>query len=268
MPTDSQPARDIAEGFTPGGWEFTAEVAGVFGEHVRASVPFYDEIQDLIAETTDWLVPDGGLVADLGAATGITADRILTRQPATRHLRFTLYDEAAPMLAEAAVLLADRAEVTYHEQQIQGQLTHVGADLTLALFTLQFLPFPDRRTVLAAARRCSATHGALIVAEKIRPADTRWAEIATDVSHDWKAAHGLTDAAIRAKARALRGVLMPSTMTALTEAVTAAGWQTPEILFRWHQWVVLGAFATGDGMTGPLPVLPGFGGMHRPGSTP
>lgn len=99
---------DIAEQFTTGGWQFTPEVAGVFPEHVRASVPFYDAIQDLIAETTDWLVPHGGLVADLGAATGITAARILTRHP-EREIRFALYDESQPMLDQAAKLLAPLA---------------------------------------------------------------------------------------------------------------------------------------------------------------
>ena len=53
---------DVAEQFAPGGWQFTADVANVFPEHVRASVPFYDVITDLIAQATDWLVPQGGRV--------------------------------------------------------------------------------------------------------------------------------------------------------------------------------------------------------------
>ena len=109
-PRSASPPRvpDIAEQFTTGGWQFTPEVAGVFPEHVRASVPFYDAIQDLIAETTDWLVPHGGLIADLGAATGITAHRILQRHPG-RDIRFALYDEQQAMLDQADKLLAPLA---------------------------------------------------------------------------------------------------------------------------------------------------------------
>lgn len=238
---------DIAERFEAGRWEFTADVAEVFDEHVRASVPFYDAIQDLVAETTDWLVPAGGLIADLGAATGITVARILERHP-ERGIRAALYDEQSAMLAKATTRLIEPiadGRVRMHPRRVDTEpLEHDGADLTVCLFTLQFMPMSARRETLALARKASADHGALIVAEKVRPRDVRWAEIATDVSHDWKATHGVSDAAIRAKARALRGVLNPLPLADLVSVVREAGWHSDELLFRWHQWVVLGAFAT------------------------
>lgn len=237
---------DIAESFPEGGWEFTDEVAGVFTEHVRASVPFYDHIQKLVAELADWLAPDGALVADLGCATGTTAVAITRRHPG-RDVSFDLYDSSAAMLKLAAASLPI-AETRTWEQDISAPLMHSSADLTLALFTLQFLPMPARALVLANARAASGESGALIVAEKIRPEDSRWAEIAHDVSWDWKAVHSVSDEAILAKARALRGVLVPSTFSALETMITAGGWEPPEVLFRWHQWVVLGAFASPDGL--------------------
>ena len=240
---------DIAEQFTTGGWQFTPEVAEVFPEHVRASVPFYDAIQDLIAEASDWLVPPGGHVADLGASTGITCCRIAERHP-SRDITFDLYDDQPAMLkhAETALrALPGGRRCVFHAARIQdGPLTHVNADLTLVLFTLQFLSQPDRIKALRLAREHSAATGALIVAEKIRPLDSRWAEIGNDASHDWKAAQGITDAAIRAKARALRGILVPHSQAALTSMITTAGWKSPEVLFRWHQWAVIGAFSNGQ----------------------
>lgn len=237
---------DVAERFDTGQWEFTAEVAAVFDEHVRASVPFYDAIQDLVAATTDWLLPAGSLVADLGASTGTTVEAILRRHPA-RAVRAELYDEQPDMLAQATVRLEAEVaagRVRMHTQRVQdGPLKHEEANLTLALFLLQFLTPADRVTALTAARKASAADGALIVAEKVRVGDPRWAEIAIDVSHDWKAEHGIDPAAIRAKARALRGVLVPRTVEHNGGDFAAAGWQTPEVLFRWHQWVVFGSFA-------------------------
>lgn len=247
---DPTPAPDIAERFTTGGWKFTPEVAAVFPEHVRASVPFYDAIQDLVAEASDWLLPDGGLVVDLGAATGTTIHRIATRHP-ERTLRARLYDTEPAMLKRAAEHLADLPNLTaeYDASDIRTPTNpHKDADLTLALFTLQFLPVPDRITALRHARAGAAPTGALIIAEKVRPPDSRWAEIANDASHDWKATHGITDTAIRAKAKALRGVLQPYPQSTLTQAVTQAGWCCPEVLFRWHNWLLLGAFATPTGL--------------------
>lgn len=248
--TSATPAADIAETFATGAWEFTPAVVDVFPEHVRASVPFYDAIQDLVAEAADWLLPDDGHLVDLGASTGTTAHRIAQRHPA-RRLHVTLYDRERAMLDRAAETLAGVSTLAVDYVQADIRRTPIGhedADLTLALFTLQFLPLPDRVHVLRQARRASSSTGALIVAEKVRPPDARWAEIAADASHDWKAAHGITDSAIRAKARALRGVLQPYPEVALVQAVHDAGWCCPEVLFRWHSWLVLGAFATSTGL--------------------
>lgn len=244
---------DIAESFPSGGWKFTPGVANVFDEHVRASVPFYDAIQDIVAQATDWLVPAGGLVADLGASTGTTVARILDRNP-ERLARAALYDESPAMLAKAATRLTEQVaagRVTLHSMRVQdGPLKHDGADLTTALFTLQFLSWPDRLGALKLARAHAAATGALLIAEKVRPLDSRWAEIGSDVSHDWKAEHGITPDAIWAKARALRGVLLPQSVGALTAAMLTAGWHTPELLFRWHQWILIGAYASPlDNMT-------------------
>lgn len=241
----SQDTKDIAEQFDTGGWEFTPAVAEVFDEHVRASVPHYDIIQHAVAEVSDWLIPDGGLIADLGASTGTTVELLVRRHPERRY-RAVLYDEQPAMLTKATDRLGPdvaAGRVQLYPQRIQDDLRHDEADLTTLLFVAQFLPWRDRVPVLAAARKRSAPTGALLVAEKVRPVDPRWAEIAADVSHDWKAEHGISADAIRAKARALRGVLQPASVAVLHRMLLDAGWHQPEVLFRWHQWVLLGAYA-------------------------
>jgi tRNA (cmo5U34)-methyltransferase len=244
---DRTPVADVAESFDTGGWEFNAAVVDQFPEHVRASVPFYEQIQGLVAEVSDWYLPSGGVLADLGASTGVTVGQVLRRHP-DRVITAHLYDQQPLMLERAQKSLATvigTRRAWYHCQRIQEPLAHTDADLTVCLFTLQFLPLADRVEALRLARQAAAGTGVLLVAEKIRPTDSRWAEIANDVSHDYKSVHGIADSAIRAKARALRGVLIPYPEYTLRNVITEAGWQAPEVLFRWHSWVVMGAFATG-----------------------
>lgn len=244
-PANLDAAPDVAERFGAGGWRFTREVAAEFDGHVRASVPFYDDIQAMIAQCCDWLAPAGGLIADFGASTGNTALAILDRHK-DRDLRFVLYDEQASMLARArpAVEALAPGRVDARALRLQdGQMFHHDADLTIAAFVLQFMTGQDRRKVLTDARHRSKPTGAILVAEKIRPCDTRWAEIGTNVSHDYKASQGISDQAIRAKERALRGVLNPYTLPGTLSLLAEAGWQAREVLFRWHQWVLIGAFA-------------------------
>lgn len=245
------PMADIAEQFGTGNWAFTDDVAEVFDGHVRASVPFYDVTQDIVAAISDWVLPAGGLVADLGAATGTTTAMLLARHP-ERALRAALYDDQPTMLDQARRKLDPDGtlgtRITYCTARVEvGPYQHVDADLTLALWTLQFLPWPARAKALRLARKHAAPSGALLVAEKVRPVDPRWAEIGSDLSHDWKSDHGISDTAIRAKAQALRGVLMPLPVAALYDAVTDAGWTAVDTIWRWHNWVLIGAYATAHG---------------------
>lgn len=237
--------QDIAESFSPGGWKFTKEVTDVFDEHVTASVPFYPMIQDIVAEATDWLIPNNGVYVDIGASTGTTAERIAVRHP-ERRIRAYLYDEVPDMLDRAQAKLSGYKNLAVERKalNVTAHMDHVPSDLATALFTLQFIAPEQRGKVLSDLHHRSKASGALIVAEKIRPVNALWAEIANDASHDFKADHGLSDTAIRQKAKALRGVLRPSTEDTLLGMITNAGWHDPEILFRWHQWVVVGAFAS------------------------
>lgn len=236
---------DIAESFSPGGWKFTKEVTDVFDEHVAASVPFYPMIQDIVAEASDWLLPHGGVYVDVGASTGTTAEKIAQRHP-DRRIRAYLYDEVSDMLNKAQTKLAPYKNLAVERRamNVTAQMDHIPSDLVTALFTLQFIAPELRGRVLTDLHYRSKASGALIVAEKIRPVNALWAEIANDASHDFKAEHGLSDTAIRQKAKALRGVLRPATEDRLLSMIENAGWVDPEILFRWHQWVVIGAFAS------------------------
>lgn len=244
--TGTTPEGDIAESFDAGSWSFTPAVTEVFDEHVAASVPFYAEIQELIAEVSDWLLPHGSTYADIGCSTGTTAAMIASRHP-DRTIRGYLYDEQSAMLDKTREKMAafKNFKTETRRRKVQGGgLDHMSADLTTALFTLQFLHPRERQEVLTSAhQRATAYTGALLVAEKIRPVSSVWHEIGIDLSHDYKSRQGITDASIRSKSRSLRGVLQPQSFPRLMTEIESAGWQNPEVLFRWHQWTVIGATA-------------------------
>lgn len=232
---------DVADAFEPGEWAFTPEVVEEFDKHVRQSVPYYDTIQDTVAELADWLAPDGAKIVDVGCSTGETLSRIVDRHSA-RLYQLVGYDTSAHMLDAANTKLDDA--LLCFERDVRRGFCHDNAHLTLMLFTLQFMPLADRELVLKCAHVATAKEGgALLVAEKVRIADSRWYEIGNELLWDYKATQGIHSDAIRSKAAALRGVLIPASVDDTLATMRAAGWVNPTVLFRWHQWCLFGAFS-------------------------
>ena len=58
------------------GWAFE-NIAASFGEHVRKSVPLYDEGHDLVCKLSDFFLPQGATVIELGTSTGGLAEKCL-----------------------------------------------------------------------------------------------------------------------------------------------------------------------------------------------
>ena len=60
-----------------GKWKFDKEVVLEFDNHVRQSVPMYDEIQNMIAELSVWFLQNDTSYYDIGSSTGHTAQLIM-----------------------------------------------------------------------------------------------------------------------------------------------------------------------------------------------
>lgn len=230
---------DVSHDFESGGWQFTPEVAAVFDQHVAANVPNYHLIQDMVAHLSDWLAPSGALVVDVGASTGTTVKAISDRHP-NRLLNFLLYDVEDAMLERARLKLADLPvshDVNFRSEDLTQEISHGDADLTLALFFLQFLPPHTRGPVLKGlAQSARPETGYLVVAEKVEQETAFWQEIANEATWDYKASQGIDPDTIRAKARALRGVLTPLPSRELVKLIADNGWHQPVPIYRWHSW--------------------------------
>jgi tRNA (cmo5U34)-methyltransferase len=220
-------------------WSFT-DFGPEFDTHVAAHLPGYADVQRLVGMVAEFAVPVGGTVADLGCSTGRTAATLYRLE---RQITMHLYDADATMLDEARTRGLGAA-VHYHQATLPDGMTHHDADLTVCLWLLQFLNPDQWRTVLHAARVRSRSTGALIVAAKTRHPDPRWEEIAVAALDEYKNEAGVSLTERAHKTKALRGVLYQASVDHLCTDITAAGWHNPTVLWRWHVWSVLGAWAS------------------------
>lgn len=226
------------------GWDFQS-VEDRFQEHVAAHLPGYADVQQLCALISQFAVGPGETVADIGASSGQTAETIHAAI-GDRNPRYVLYDENSVMLRQAA----DRAipdlttvcRTLSPEQRLCG-LTHTNASLTLALWSLQFMPPMMRIPLLSAARAASSDSGAIVIGAKTVHADARTQEIAVAALDDYKAAQGVSAEERANKTNSLRGILRVDSGDEVRQQLYAAGWESATLIWRWHVWSVFLAWA-------------------------
>ncbi len=117
------------------------------------------------------------------------------------------------------------------------------ADLTLALWFVQFLPAADRVPTLRQLRAGSHRGGVLLVATKIREESGVWQEISEAYLDDSKQAAGVSADARADKTRALRGTMFPTTFAALAADLAESGWGRSTILWKIPGWALVASVA-------------------------
>jgi tRNA (cmo5U34)-methyltransferase len=216
-----------------------------FDEHVHGHLPHYDLMTDVAAQAISYALPPDGSIADLGCSTGNTIAHLAASMPGRRFTAYA-YDVDASMIEQTERRLADVETVDLRARQldlVSDDLVHQDVDVTVILWTLQFLPSATRAHVLRAARARSSRDGLLVVAAKVRLDDARWQEIGDGALAEWKAAHGVTADEILAKSRSLRGTMKLDPTGHLVTDIHQSGWTRPTTLFRWHAWLLLAAWA-------------------------
>lgn len=195
--------KEVGDGImrSRGRWSFGGGLPRVFDQHVRRSIPGYDELHDLCVKLIAQH-PGARRILDLGCSTG-TLSRRLKRDGTV----IVGVDREPGMVAEA------------HQRDPSG--TYICADLddfdfgtadaTFALYVLQFVPRMKRPALLSRLRARLEPGGFLLLAEKVSAPnptlETKWRE----EYHAFKRAQGFSSEEIRAKDESLEGVLVPLT---------------------------------------------------------
>jgi tRNA (cmo5U34)-methyltransferase len=196
----------------PGDWRFDDQVAEHFDSHVRKSVPLYDHFQGMVVEVSEWFVRDNMAIYDLGCATGQTIALLRDKHRAKRALRFVGIDNSYAMTQKAREKCPED-HVNFLCQNLSEVPGYAGAGLVVAVYTLQFLSLDERRRVLSRIQRDLAEGGALIVVEKVHGETALFEDIWVELHWDMKLRAGFTCDQVIAKARSLRGVMVPLTLS-------------------------------------------------------
>ncbi len=222
-------------------FSFDAQVAAVFPDMIRRSVPGYE----LILQSLPWLaarvVQAHSNVYDLGCSLGASSHALRHGLENMPGCRIIAVDNSAAMLARAAEWLHGFRAATPIELHCADVLDFPleNASLVMLNFTLQFIAQDQRLALLQRIRAGMRPGGVLLLSEKIAIDDAPLAELITELHHDFKRAQGYSELEIAQKRQALENVLIPESLATHQARLHQAGFAAVEPWLQHTRFVSL-----------------------------
>jgi tRNA (cmo5U34)-methyltransferase len=217
------------------GWKFNKEVANSFEEHVRKSIPLYDNIHKTIEDLSEWFIEDDTNVYDIGTSTGECLKRIMKHHK-NKKVRYIGVDNSEDMIEKAKE--NSEYDIKFINEDIVNEKFKINnANFITVVLTLQFIPKRKRQNVINKIYEGLNKGGALIVVEKVVGNNARFDEMFIELYHDFKLENGLTEKEVFAKSRSLRGVMQPNTTSENIEMLNKAGFADIDIFYKWCNFV-------------------------------
>ncbi|MEA2735703.1 MAG: tRNA (cmo5U34)-methyltransferase [Humisphaera sp.] len=221
-------------------FSFNKEVTAVFDDMLDRSVPFYQEIQRMVAELAVDFAQPGTNVYDLGCSTANSFLNIARLMPAdSGDVRFVGVDDSNDMLAKARAKLAAAGFARPFELQ-QGDLNAgvevKNASVVMLVLTLQFIRPLYRERVVKAIYEGLADNGCLIVVEKVLGENSTFNRLFIKHYYEMKRRNGYSEMEISQKREALENVLVPYRLEENKELLRGAGFRHVDVFFKWYNF--------------------------------
>ena len=219
-------------------WSFKSKnIAENFDDHVRQSVPLYDEVQRMVVEIAEYFVRENDLIVDLGVSTGTTIKNIKDNVIRKNILSVGI-DESQEMLDIAKTRLDDTKLVLHDLNEGMASLPfNNNISLSILLFTLQFIKVEKREMLLRQLHQNTREGGAVVLVEKVLGNDAHFNEMMIDLYHDMKLRNGLNAIDNQVKSKSLRGIMSPVTLDNNERLLHIAGFDRVDIFFKWYNFV-------------------------------
>ena len=221
-------------------FKFGTTVANVFDDMVNRSVPYYGEMQRMIAELAADRAQEGSYVYDLGCSTGTTMIGMNTFVP--QNIEFIGVDDSPEMLEKCDVKLKE-AGFTRDYQLVNADLNQSveinNASVVVLCLTLQFVRPIYRERLVKTIYDGLNKDGVLILIEKILAEESSFNRDFIKYYYDMKRRHHYSEMEISQKREALENVLIPYKLSEDNLLLREAGFAHVEIFFKWYNFAGL-----------------------------
>jgi len=223
-------------------FKFSENVAKVFDDMVNRSVPYYGEMQRMMAELAADHAKEGSDVYDLGCSTGTTMIGMDTMiKP---DIRFIGIDDSQKMLDKCKSKLLEVGFSRNYELRCadlsQGvQITN--ASVVVLCLTLQFVRPIYRERLLKNIYDGLNSGGVLILVEKILAEDSSFNRDFIKYYYNYKRRNNYSELEISQKREALENVLIPYKLSEDITILRDTGFSHCEVFFKWYNFAGLAA---------------------------
>lgn len=206
------------------GWTFGEDVPETFVDHIRQSVPLYEQGHDLICQLSDFFVHNDSLVYEIGTSTGELIRKMAQHNASKPNARWVGIDVEPAMVKQASKHCEDVPSVKILHDDARF-MDMDAADMIVSYYTMQFVPPRYRQELFDKIYQTLNWGGAFIMFEKVRGPDARFQDIITQLYSDFKLKNGFSSEEIVEKSRSLKGVLEPFSTQGNLDLLARAGFK-------------------------------------------
>ncbi|GGN02293.1 carboxy-S-adenosyl-L-methionine synthase [Dyadobacter beijingensis] len=218
-------------------FKFGTKVVSVFDDMVSRSVPYYNEMQRMLAEIAADHVKEGGFVYDLGCSTGTTM--IGLDQLIPSDIRFIGIDESQEMLDKCDLKLKEAGFVRPYDLvagDLHQQLPITNGSVVILCLTLQFVRPLYRERLLKNIYDGLNPGGVLLLVEKVLAESSVFNRDFIKYYYNYKRRNHYSELEISQKREALENVLIPYKLSENMLLLKEAGFADCEIFFKWYNF--------------------------------
>ncbi len=196
--------RELSEPF-----RFDGEVADVFDDMLRRSIPGYAALTALVGVAAHRYCREGTRAFDLGCSLG-TATLAIRHGVRNRDVRITAVDQSQAMVERCRAIMArDRGAAAVDVICADAREVDIqNASLVVMNFTLQFIHPDGRSELLRRIYEGLSPGGLFILAEKLSYRTTSEAQLFETLHDEFRKENGYTELEISRKRNALENVLI------------------------------------------------------------
>ena len=212
-----------------------------FDEHIDWSIRGYSDLLDDVINLSPYFVENNTKVVDIGCSTGKLTKRVMEHNDICSSANYVGVE-----IAEGFFNNMDKREVQLNKQFPNTSLEFIKGDirnykfencsLVTSLFTLQFMPYFSRETVVQNIYDGLNEGGAFIFAEKIDTTHSRLENMLRTIYYDFKNKK-FSYEDIMTKEKTLQNMLKPNSWNEIENILDGAGFKAVQSFWQNHLFV-------------------------------